>query len=108
MRLEVTFRGGLVFQAHRLVYHSALGLRVVKKKKRIERGTRMGWKEVIVGIEGQYLIVGTEGKYPIVGVDQGEPSAQTRCGQVNGTRINPHCNGTRCKVFTVDTNLVFL
>ena len=26
------FRGGLVFKAHRLVYHSTLGLRVIKKK----------------------------------------------------------------------------
>ena len=30
------FRGGLVFKAHRLVYHSTPGLRVVKKKKRVE------------------------------------------------------------------------
>jgi len=28
------FRGGLVFKAHRLVYHSTLGLRVVKKNLR--------------------------------------------------------------------------
>jgi len=27
------FRGGLVSKAHRLVYHSTLGLRVIKKKK---------------------------------------------------------------------------
>ena len=27
------FRGGLVVKAHRLVYHSTLGLRVIKKKK---------------------------------------------------------------------------
>jgi len=27
------FRGGLVFKAHRLLYHSTLGLRVTKKKK---------------------------------------------------------------------------
>ena len=27
------FRGGLVFKAHRLVYHSTLGLRVIKKKE---------------------------------------------------------------------------
>ena len=31
------FRGGLVFKAHRLVYHSTLGLRVIKKKKKIGR-----------------------------------------------------------------------
>ena len=28
------FRGGLVFKAHRLVYHPTLGLRVTKKKKK--------------------------------------------------------------------------
>jgi len=27
------FRGGLVFKAHRLLYHSTLGLRVIKKEK---------------------------------------------------------------------------
>ena len=26
------FRGGLAFKAHRLLYHSTLGLRVIKKK----------------------------------------------------------------------------
>jgi len=29
------FRGGLVFEAHRLLYHSTLGLRVIKKKKTV-------------------------------------------------------------------------
>ena len=28
------FRGGLVFKAHRLVYHSTIGLIVIKKKKK--------------------------------------------------------------------------
>jgi len=28
------FRGGLVFKAHRLLYYSTLGLRVIKKKKK--------------------------------------------------------------------------
>jgi len=28
------FRGGLIFKAHRLVYHSTLGLRVIKQKKK--------------------------------------------------------------------------
>jgi len=32
------FRGGLVFKAHRLLYHSTLGLRVIKKKKRRKGG----------------------------------------------------------------------
>ena len=27
------FRGGLVFKAHRLLYHSTIGLRVIKMKK---------------------------------------------------------------------------
>jgi len=30
--LTIRFRGGLVFKAHRLVYHSTLGWRVIKKK----------------------------------------------------------------------------
>jgi len=28
------FRGGLVVKAHRLLYHSTLGLRAIKKKRR--------------------------------------------------------------------------
>jgi len=32
------FRGGLVFKAHRLLYHSTLGLRVIKKKKEAPAG----------------------------------------------------------------------
>ena len=31
---HLRFRGGLVFKAHRLLYHSTLGLRVIKKKKK--------------------------------------------------------------------------
>ena len=30
---EKRFRGGLVFEAHRLLYHSTLGSRVIQKKK---------------------------------------------------------------------------
>ena len=30
------FRGGLVFKAHGLLYHSTLGLRVIKKKRSSE------------------------------------------------------------------------
>ena len=33
-RIVVQFRGGLVLKAHRLLYHSTLGSRVIKKKKR--------------------------------------------------------------------------
>jgi len=29
------FRGGLVFKAHRLLYHSTLDVRVIKKKKKV-------------------------------------------------------------------------
>ena len=29
------FLGGLVFKAHRLLYHSTLGLRIIKKKKKV-------------------------------------------------------------------------
>jgi len=36
------FRGGLVFEAHRLLYHSTLGLRVMKKKKKKKEGGG-GW-----------------------------------------------------------------
>jgi len=32
------FRDGLVFKAHRLLYHSTLGLRVIKKKKKKDGG----------------------------------------------------------------------
>jgi len=34
------FRGGLVFKAHRLLYHSTLGLRVIKKKRKKLTGMR--------------------------------------------------------------------
>ena len=36
-RLGRAFRGGLVFKAHRLLYHSTLGVRVMKKKKKTQR-----------------------------------------------------------------------
>ena len=35
------FRGGLVFKAHRLWYHSTLGWRVIKKKKERQRWARL-------------------------------------------------------------------
>ena len=43
------FRGGLVFKAHRLLYHSTLGLRVTKKKKKVEGLGFMGGRPVRVG-----------------------------------------------------------
>ena len=38
---RVWFGGGLVFKAHRLLYHSALGSRVTKKKKKSEARRRV-------------------------------------------------------------------
>ena len=40
------FRGGLVFKAHRLLYHSTLGLRVIKKKRRYLRDVLLGLGKV--------------------------------------------------------------
>ena len=39
-RVVNRFQGGLVFQAHRLLYHSTLGSRVIKKKKKEQLGRR--------------------------------------------------------------------
>ena len=39
-RVVQRFRGGLVFKAHRLLHHSTLGLRVIKKKKKVVIGPR--------------------------------------------------------------------
>ena len=39
-RIVERFRGGLVFQAHRLLYHSTLGSLVIKKKKKIRNLNR--------------------------------------------------------------------
>ena len=36
------FRGGLVFKAHGLLYHSTLGLRVIKKKKKKKKKQKNG------------------------------------------------------------------
>ena len=37
--MQRRFRGGLVFKAHRLLYHSTLGLRVIKKTKKKTEAT---------------------------------------------------------------------
>ena len=47
------FRGGLVFKTHRLLYHSTLGLRVIKK-----RFQGLGFRGELFGVsnsEGSYL-----------------------------------------------------
>ena len=40
-------QGGLVFKAHRLFYHSTLGLRVMKKKRMRHRGGARGRGEKV-------------------------------------------------------------
>ena len=42
------FRGGLVFKADRLVYHSTLGLRVIKTKRRVGRGSAVFGRERLI------------------------------------------------------------
>ena len=41
------FRGGLVFTADRLLYYSTLGVRVIKKKKKV-----VGGYQGFVGVSG--------------------------------------------------------
>ena len=36
------FRGGLVLKVHRLLYHSTLGLRLIKKKRRKKKKKKKG------------------------------------------------------------------
>ena len=43
-RLLKRFRGGLVVKAHRPLYHSTLGSKVIKKKKQVEVDARR-WAE---------------------------------------------------------------
>ena len=45
------FRGGLVFKAHRLVHHSTLGWRIIKKKKVPEHGTEEFILEMLIVAE---------------------------------------------------------
>ena len=41
LRVEGGFRGGLALKARRLVFQSALGWRVIKKKKKVEGADRL-------------------------------------------------------------------
>ena len=43
---RVRFRGGLAFKAHRPLYHSTLGLRVIKKKKKYSAAKAGGGRAV--------------------------------------------------------------
>ena len=66
------FRAGLIFKAHRLLYHSALGLRVIKKKKKC-RGKRARRKTfrvqtVVFGIQGSgFRVQGSGFRVPVSG-----------------------------------------
>ena len=53
------FQGGLVFKAHRLVCHSTLGVRVIKKKRRLARATYLA-KEVARPDAGHFVPVQRE------------------------------------------------
>jgi len=77
LREEVTvhrnvkrFRGGLVFKAHRLMYHSTLGSRVIKKKKMLSK------KHVVCTGGGARL---SSGKVVISQLWGGEQAAGSSC-----------------------------
>ena len=42
-RIVQRFRGGLVFKAHRLLYHSTLGLRVIQQKRKRRMDAHTKW-----------------------------------------------------------------
>ena len=49
------FRGGLVFKAHRLLYHTTLGLRVIKKKKTREDKAVVDFRTQTLNLEPYML-----------------------------------------------------
>ena len=52
------FRGGLVFKAHRLVYHSTLGSSVIKKKRRTPNPTTApaNWTQLRSGLGANFRL----------------------------------------------------
>ena len=46
------FRGGLVFKAHRILYYSTLGLRVIKKRRRGAQAARRRLQASVSGGNG--------------------------------------------------------
>jgi len=56
------FRGGLIFKAHRLVYHSTLGWRVIKKKKEYtgREGSDLGFDADAADLRALDRIQGTK------------------------------------------------
>jgi hypothetical protein len=57
------FRGGLVFEAHRLLYHSTLGSRVIKKKKkkRKTKKTKKDQEELSTSLQDLRAACGGDG-----------------------------------------------
>ena len=53
------FLGGLVFEAHRLLYHSTLGLRVIKKKRQSIGGGGSGLRFEVWGVG---IVFGVKGR----------------------------------------------
>ena len=45
------FRGGLVFKAHKLVYHSTLGVRVIKRERERKREREAGYLHFVLVVE---------------------------------------------------------
>jgi len=62
------FRGGLVFKAHRLVYHSTLGLRVIKQKK-VYGFARDAWTSK------ELLVLSTRGRANMAHIRQPRPGS---------------------------------
>ena len=63
------FRGGLVFKVHRLLYHSTLGLRVIKKKRR-ERKHLFGREKED---EDVHAVEQDDGKHDVLDEEVGLP-----------------------------------
>jgi len=47
-RRAYLFRGGLVFKAHRLLYHSTLGLRAITKKEKVASGAECTCERTVI------------------------------------------------------------
>ena len=60
------FRGGLVFKAHRWLYHSTLGSRVIKKRRRDCKQCRGALSETVPLALGDFPNSGLEQKIPKV------------------------------------------
>ena len=71
-RNEKRFRGGLVFKAHRRVYHSTPGLTIIKKKKTRSFQPKLS----VVTLCGQYTVV-----TPCVGGDSRRAESDNSRGE---------------------------